>query len=540
MPFLQPPPVLGNQWRDDVGLKLALRWMLPPSLFDELAPGLDGLGERAVGDIMAAGDDAEAHPPRHVPFDAWGRRVDRIEVADGWRRLERIAVEEGLVALAYERAHGPWSRVHQMARLYLYAPSSAIFSCPLAMTDGAARAIELYGDAAMRDGPFRHLTSRDPATAWTSGQWMTERIGGSDVSDSQTEARETDGAWRLYGTKWFTSATTSQMAMTLARPTGAAPGSRGLSLFLVELRDAAGDLRGIRVLRLKDKLGTRALPTAELELDGTPATLVGDAGHGVRKISALFNITRIHNAINAAALMRRAVALAGDFASRRVAFGRPIAEQPLHAETLATMRTAQTGALLLTLRVAELLGRDECGEASDEERALLRLLTPVAKLYTAKQAVAVTSEAVEAFGGTGYVEDSGMPRLLRDAQVLPIWEGTTNVLSLDLLRAMAAGDGLGPVLRDVHRRLNGVATPQLHEAVLRLRADADALAAREVAMRGEGREGVERGARALAYAVARLQTGALLVDHAAWAIAGGEEQVPVEAALRWMDGGGMV
>ena len=540
MPFLQSPPVLGNQWRDDAGLQLALRWMLPEPLFDELAPGLDRLGARAIGDIMTAGDDAEAHPPRHVPFDTWGRRVDRIEVAGGWRRLETIAVEEGLVAVAYERAHGPWSRVHQMARLYLYAPSSALFSCPLAMTDGAARAIELYGDAAMRSGPYRHLVSRDPSTAWTSGQWMTERIGGSDVSDSETEARETDGRWRLHGTKWFTSATTAQMAMTLARPTGAVTGSAGLSLFLVELRDVAGELRNIRVLRLKDKLGTRALPTAELELDGTTATLVGEAGHGVRKIAALFNITRVHNAINAAALMRRAVALVDDYARRRVAFGRPIAEQPLHAETLAAMRTAQLGALLLTLRVAELLGRDECGGASDEERALLRLLTPVAKLYTAKQAVAVTSEAVEAFGGAGYLEDSGMPRLLRDAQVLPIWEGTTNVLSLDLLRAMAGGDGLAPLLRDVRRRLDGVAAPELQDAVMRLRSAADAVAQREAAMLGENREAAERGARVLAYAVARLQGGALLVDHAAWAIAVGADRAPVEAALRWTDGGGML
>ncbi|MHB1223766.1 MAG: acyl-CoA dehydrogenase family protein [Gemmatimonadaceae bacterium] len=543
MTFFQQPPILGNQYRDDDALRLALRWMLPPDVLADVAPGLDALGARAVGDIMAAGDEAEAMPPRHVPYDAWGNRVDRIDVADGWRRLERIAVEEGLVALAYERTHGPWSRVHQMARLYLYAPSSAIFSCPLAMSDGAARALELHGDETLRAGPLGRLVARDPELSWTSGQWMTERAGGSDVSRTETEARCVDGTWRLHGTKWFTSATTSQMALTLARPTGAEAGSRGLSLFLVVLRDGAGALRGIRVNRMKEKLGTRALPTAELELDGAPAALVGGEGNGVRKIASMFNITRIHNAINAAAMMRRAVALAGDYAARRVAFGRPIADHPLHAATLATLRAASAGALLLGLRVAELLGREECGVATDDELMLLRLLTPVAKLYTAKQAVAVTSEAVEAFGGAGYIEDTGMPRLLRDAQVLPIWEGTTNVLSLDLLRAMAAGSGLAPLVAEVRRRLDGARAVEgsaLASLVTSLREDATALEEWEGRLAPAGRDAVEMEARSLAYAVARLYTGALLVDQAAWASASGLGDAPLDAARHWVYGRGVV
>lgn len=546
MTFFQQPPILGNQYRDDAMLRLALRWMLPRDVMAEIERGLDVLGARAVGDIMVAGDEAEASPPRHVAYDAWGHRVDRIEVAEGWRRLERIAVEEGLVALAYERAHGPWSRVHQMARVYLYAPSSAIFSCPVAMSDGAARAIELHGDEELRSGPFRRLVTRDPARAWTSGQWMTERSGGSDVSDTETEARRVNGEWQLHGTKWFTSATTSEMAMTLARPTGAPTGGRGLSLFFVRVRDDFGALRGIRVNRLKDKLGTRALPTAELELDGTPATLVGDEGNGVRKIAAMLNITRIHNAVNAAALMRRATALATDYATRRVAFGRVIAEQPLHAATLATLDAACSGALLLSLRVAELQGREECGDATDDETALLRLLTPVVKLYTGKQAVAVTSEALEAFGGAGYIEDTGLPRLLRDAQVLPIWEGTTNVLSLDLLRAMAAGDGLRPLIAEVRRRLDGVeANPAVADAgfselVTRLREAATALAEWERRLGDGGREAMEVQARSLAYAVARLYTGTLMLDLAAWASPSGSGRQPLATARHWVKAAGVV
>src|SRR4051812_32021748 len=188
--FFQSPPRLGNQYLDDRALRALLERSLPAEVHAALAPELTRLGARAVGDIAAAGDEAEAQPPRHVPYDAWGRRVDEIVVSDGWRRLDRIAAEEGIVATAYERRFGAGSRVAQLAKLYLYHPSSAIYSCPLAMTDGAARCLELYaGDDPRLRAAFAHLTSREPGEFWTSGQWMTERTGGSDVSGTSTIAR---------------------------------------------------------------------------------------------------------------------------------------------------------------------------------------------------------------------------------------------------------------------------------------------------------------------------------------------------------------
>src|SRR5262249_16005486 len=223
-------------------------------------------------------------------------RIDRSEVCGPWNQLEGTAAEEGIVATAYEREHGPMARLHQFVRLYLYGPPSAIATCPLAMTDGAARVIELHGDDWLKTHVLPRLVTRDPGRFWSSGQWMTERTGGSDVGGTSTVARPEGGAYRLYGPKWFTSATTAPMALTLARVAGAPEGRGGLSLFFVELRDADGRLRNIRVHRLKDKLGTRALPTAELALEGTPARLVGGEGHGVRRIAALLNITRAHNA----------------------------------------------------------------------------------------------------------------------------------------------------------------------------------------------------------------------------------------------------
>jgi alkylation response protein AidB-like acyl-CoA dehydrogenase len=535
--FYQSPPVLGNQYLDDRPLRALLARLLPAEVHAKITPDLTRLGGRAVGDIAAAGDDAEAQPPRHIPYDPWGRRVDRIVVSDGWRHLDRVAAEEGIVASAYERRFGASSRVEQLARLYLFHPSSAIYSCPLAMTDGAARCLELHaGDDTRLRGAFERLTTRDPARFWTSGQWMTERTGGSDVSGTSTIARrDPDGAWRLTGSKWFTSATTSQMAITLARPEGAAAGSAGLSLFYLELRDAEGALQNIEVHRLKEKLGTRALPTAELTMHGTPALLVGGEGEGVRKVAALLNVTRVYNACAAVAGMRRAVALATDYARHRVAFGRPIIEHPLHAETLAAMQVEVEGALQLVFHVGALLGREEVGVATGAERALLRLLTPVAKLYTGKQAVAVASEALEAFGGAGYVEDTGLPRLLRDAQVLSIWEGTTNVLSLDVLRALEKSDALAAWLTDVEQRVARVQLPGLAGSVARVREAATVLARHAEQAARADRASIEAGARSLAYAIARTTTGALLLEQAEWSARSGDHH-PSIVARRWCEG----
>ncbi|HJP86865.1 MAG TPA: acyl-CoA dehydrogenase family protein [Gemmatimonadaceae bacterium] len=521
-----PSPQLANQYDDDALLRSYLRWRMPAPVLADVEPDLRRLGQRAVTDILALGEEAEQSPPRHVPYDPWGKRVDRIETSDAWGELDRISAAEGIVATAYERAHGIYSRIDQFARLYLFAPSSALYSCPLAMTDGAARFLEVYGDESTRS-VFAHLTSRDPRQFWTSGQWMTERSGGSDVASTSTIAKcESGNDYRLYGLKWFTSATTSQVAMTLARIEGAPTGGSGLSVFLVTLRDRDGALRNIRVERLKGKLGTRALPTAELTLEGTPARLVGGAGDGIRKISTLFNVTRVYNAVAAVAGMRRALALATDYAKRRTAFGKPLIEHPLHVETLAELSLQFRAGFMLAFRIVELLGKEECGEASEIELQLLRLLTPVAKLYTAKQAVAVASEAVEAFGGAGYIEDTGIPQLLRDAQVLPIWEGTTNVLSLDTLRAIQKADALSAWIADLRRRLSRLGKSA---EITRVGAAVDAIEnffARSSASLSDAHQAA---ARSIAYSLARTEAATLLLEHSQ----ASNDAAAAAAARRW-------
>lgn len=432
--FYQSAPTLENTYESDHNLKKYLKSKIPNQYFSDIESHLKKVGELAVTEWLDWSTRAMKSPPALVQYDPWGKRIDRIEVSQAWLSLEKAAAVEGIVAIAYDRKQKEFSRVYQMALLYLYSSSSAFYSCPLAMTDGAARAIELYGSDEMKTKAFKNLTSRDPKNFWTSGQWMTERSGGSDVSETSTLAKQVGTNYQLFGTKWFTSATTSQMALTLARTEGAEADSRGLSLFYLELRNENQMLNQIEVLRLKDKLGTKALPTAELNLVGTPAHLVGRLGEGVKTIASVLNITRIYNSICSLSHMRRGLDLAWSYARKRKAFGAYLIDHALHKKTLQDLELEFEKCFKLTFFVVELLGKEECRVASEEERKLLRALTPIVKLYTAKKTIAISSEVIESFGGAGYIEDTGLPYLLRDAQVYSIWEGTTNILALDFLR----------------------------------------------------------------------------------------------------------
>jgi alkylation response protein AidB-like acyl-CoA dehydrogenase len=504
---------------------------MPGDALAAIEPQLARCGALASGPLwerLLADPQAE---PKLTQWDAWGKRVDHIELTPLWKEMETIAAVEGLVATAYERKSGALSRVHQFALVHLLNPTSAVYTCPLAMTDGAAKTLASAGNRALMERALPHLTSRDPRSAWTSGQWMTERTGGSDVAISDTVARlESGDTYRLFGTKWFTSAISSQMALTLARPEGAPPGGQGLALFYVEVRNGDGSLNGLTVNRLKDKLGTRMVPTAELTLDGARATAVAGTTHGIKNITPMLAITRTWNAVCSVSAMRHAIALARDFANRRVAFGSLLRDKALHADTLAGMQAEFEGAFHLTFRAVELLGREEAREITDAETQLLRLITPIAKLTTGKQAVAIASETLEAFGGAGYVEDTGLPRILRDAQVLPIWEGTTNVLALDVLRALARVGSLEPIAREVKARTEScdgrLAAPA--EAARRAIAHAEAWFAES---RARDLEATEAGARRFALTLGRALALALLVDHASWSL-GQNDARPLAAARR--------
>lgn len=537
--FNQPSPELGNQYEDDRVLRSYLKRVLPADVLCDIEPTLFEMGKLAGGSLYDLQRRDRLNEPVLTQWDAWGSRIDKIEVSPLWRVAERISAELGVVATAYERKHGRYSRIHQSALAYLFTPSTDIYSCPLAMTDGAARTLLDSGNQELIARVVPHLISRMPDEFWTSGQWMTESIGGSDVGMSETFARvDETGTWRLYGRKWFASAATSEVALTLARPKGNDIGGAGLALFLVETRDENGRLRNIRIERLKDKLGTRKVPTAELTLDGTPAELVIGTSDGVRNIAPMLNITRLWNGISAVALMRRGLALAHDYSTKRIAFGSPISEKPLHVDTLFGLQAEMEASFHLAFHVAELVGRDESNEISEDELKLLRVLTPLMKLTTARQAVSVASEILEAFGGAGYVEDTGLPMLLRDSQVLSIWEGTTNVLSLDVLRTlMRDTNGLKVIKAEVTRCATGIDEIELMRASQKA---SDALEHAEAWLARASEEGqsvLEAGARRIAMTLGRLLELALLTRHANWLLENENDTSAKEAAVRFANNG---
>jgi acyl-CoA dehydrogenase len=518
MSFVQPAPVLGNQYDEDRVLRSALARLLPPDVRAAVEPELADMGALAGGELYALQLADRANEPRHVAWSPWGERVDEIEVTPLWKRAERETAERGVIAAAYERRHGRFSRLHQMALAYLFTPSTDMYGCPLAMTDGAASLLSRSENRALAERAVPHLTSRDPVAFWTSGQWMTESTGGSDVGRSESIARrDADGRWRLHGMKSFVSAATSQMALTLARPEGSGPGGRGLALFYLETRDERGRPQGLVFHRLKDKLGTRKVPTAEVELAGCVAEPVAGLVDGVKNVAPMLNVSRTWNTMFAVSTMRRAIALARAYAPARVAFGAPLSEKPLHTDTLAGLQAEFEAAFQLWFWVVELLGRADAGELDDEGRALLRLGTSLAKLTTGKQAVAIASEAMECFGGLGYLEDTGIPVLLRDGQVLSIWEGTTNVLSLEAIRALGREGGLGAYRRLVASLVGEANDPTLAAAgriALRAAEHADAWLA---GASGEG-AAVEAGARRFATTLGRTLELALLVRQAQWSL----------------------
>lgn len=523
--FLQQPPQLPDAWTSDRALREALQFHLGDDLFAGATPLLEEVGEWSTSPAtLELAMQAEREPPVHIPYSTFGERIDEIRVSDAYLELGKQGVRFGVSALPYEETEfGEAARVVWGGLIALWGASSGLYSCPIAMTDAAARTLLVHGAKPEREVVAR-LTSRDPEAAWTSGQWMTETIGGSDVSRTGTVAKRDAGTWRLYGTKWFTSATTSEMALTLARPEGADEGSRGLALFRVNRALDDGQRNAIRVRRLKDKLGTRSLPTAELELEGAIAHPVGDPleGGGVRKIATMLNITRIHNSIASVYSLARGLAWARSYARVREVFGAPLHTLPAHRATLTDLAVHHAAALALVLRCCELTGRVEHGNDSEIE-PLLRGLTPVTKLLTARWAIAGVTEAMECVGGVGYCEDSTLPALVRNTHVQPIWEGTTNVLSLDVLRAAQRSGAVDALLEDAEETISGVGDqPVVGDAVASVKHAVGELRDRWARM--DDLDQAQSGARSFAMGLGTTYACARLCAQGAWAAQRGDER----------------
>ena len=315
MEFLQEAPQLSHPYRSDRSLLTLLDRVVPAQRRAALDADLEALGDYAQMAWQRASTSTRRKPVL-TQWDAWGQRVDRIELTTAWQEGAAITTRHAVLSAGH--ADSEYARLEEFARVYLYHLASEFHTCPLAMTDGAATALKASGNQALIERALPHFLSRNPSSFWLSGQWMTENRGGSDVGGSETIARQdAQGQWRLYGRKWFSSAVVGEVALALARPDGAGQGASALALFYVETMD--GDQRKSELVidRLKDKLGTHELPTAEIHLHGLPAWPVGELAHGVRQVAPMLNVTRTWNAVCAVASMARAISLAQDYATRR-------------------------------------------------------------------------------------------------------------------------------------------------------------------------------------------------------------------------------
>ncbi|KAL2202828.1 acyl-CoA dehydrogenase/oxidase C-terminal [Sarocladium strictum] len=483
--FFQENLVLQNQFQDDQWYRRCFKLFLSEHVSSGVEGELTSLADEVVSDqIFSWVSDAE----RNTPFlkgsgrDSLGHWKGELVTGEGWRNLQAFGLRNGFVAAGYDTPYKYFARTLQFLRLFLWEGSCANVTCPSAMQDGAACLLQRHlADAEsgklhldnrqkrIYEDAFHRLTSRDPEFAWTSGQWMTERTGGSDVSLTETTAthapsgssQDSDdlGPWSINGFKWFSSATDANMTILLARTQS----SPSLSAFLAPLRlpNNPNVHNGIRIQRLKEKLGTKPLPTAELVLENMRGWMVGKEGEGIREISTMLTLTRVHTAVTAVGYVGRALGIARAWARvREVGTGKGkrvlLRNNPLHMRTLADMTARYHGLMLLTFFTTHILGLSEHPSSPPQSLSpslqtltpptqhvlpLLRVLTPILKAYVSRSAVDLMFSCVECLGGVGYLVNSdderlNVARLYRDCAVLPIWEGTTDVLCSDLIRAL--------------------------------------------------------------------------------------------------------
>ncbi|MFE0856526.1 acyl-CoA dehydrogenase family protein [Streptomyces mutabilis] len=496
----QAPPLVGHDvFTADRALTAAVERHLAPELREEAAAELSGLG-RSCGSVQTQewGAQANENPPVLRTHDRYGHRVDEVDFHPAWHRLLGKGVSAGLTA-AWTR---PGGHVLRAAGFVMWTQVEAGNGCPLSMTHAAVPALRADPELAAEWEP--RLTSRvydrelRPARLKAGalfGMGMTEKQGGSDVRAGTTAARPLaeDGTYELTGHKWFCSAPMSDGFLVLAQ----APG--GLTCFLVPRVLADGTRNVFLIQRLKDKLGNRSNASAEVEFAGTWARRVGEEGRGVRTVMGMVAATRLDCVLGSAGLMRQAVAQAVHHCAYREAFGGKLVDRPLMRNVLADLAIESEAATTLGMRLAAAYDAAEGGD--ERERALLRLAVPAAKYWVTKRCAPVAVEAAECLGGNGYVEESGMPRLVRESPLNSIWEGAGNVQALDVLRAL----GREPAALDAYLTEVGAARGADHRLDAAIRDLLTELADLGAA---EGR------ARRLVERLALVLQGALLVRYA--------------------------
>jgi acyl-CoA dehydrogenase len=439
-----------NLYRADPTLRRLLALYLPANLLAHLEPHLDRLGALAGGSLSEFAAVADRNPPVLRHRTRRGEDIETIDYHPAYREMERIAFAEyGLAAMSHRGGVLDWPEpmppVVKYALTYLFVQAEFGLCCPVSMTDSLTRLLRKFADPALIARYLPALTSQDLDVLCQGAMFMTEQGAGSDIAATAVRAVPgANGTWTLAGDKWFCSNADAALAMVLARRDGGPPGLKGVSLFLLPRTLPDGMPNRYRIVRLKDKLGTHSMASGEIRLEGALAWLIGDPDAGFQQIADMINNSRLSNGVRAAGLMRRATAEALFVARNRVAFGRRLIEMPLMRRQLCKMLIAAEEARSMMLQTAEALRRSDAGEP--DAYPLLRILTPLIKFRACRDARKITGDAMEVRGGCGYIEEWPEPRLLRDAHLGSIWEGTSNIVALDVLRA-AGREGALPVLR---------------------------------------------------------------------------------------------
>jgi len=528
---------LDRQFRDLLSL------YMDPALLRHMTPHFERLGELAGNRLDELAQVADKHPPVLQPRDRFGRDEDWIDYHPSYRDMEKIAFEEfGMHAMSHRPGvlglAEPAHPLVKYAITYLFVQAEFGLMCPVSVSDTSNFMIKRYGSPALKKLLLDRLLSQDPATMLKGTQFMTEKAGGSDVGALETEAERIgmgpDGVerWKLHGQKWFCSHADADVAVMLARPRGAPSGTRGLAMFALPRRLEDGTRNAYRIVRLKDKLGTRSMASGEIVLDGAIAYLVGDADKGFKQMMEQVNLSRLSHGVRAASMMRRCLNEALAAARGRRAFGKSIAEYPLLRRQLMKIMVPTEQALSLFAFSADAMARADAGDR--DAANLLRILTPVYKFRACRDNIPVASQALEVRGGIGYIEEWVTPRLVRDAQIGTLWEGTSNINALDVVqRAVGKAGGhrtlsaalkarlessgsvpgqyrglLGAAIDRVERFAEAVAADPRHEKRSRMAAGALYHAASAALMAWEGAELGARGGDAR-----RLLLSRLVIEH---------------------------
>jgi len=434
---LQPETRGTNFYRADTSLRHLLALYAPADQLAHMEPRLHRLGALVGERLDDLAHASDRHPPTLSHRDRQGRDRQSLAKHPAYVEMERLAFDElELAAMSHRPALGwpePLHASFKYAQTYLFAQSEFGLLCPVNMTDSLTRTLRRFADSTLLERYLPALLEQDVEHLYQGAMFMTEQEAGSDVGAITTRAVCEGDHWCLYGEKWFCSNADADLALVLARPQGGRDGTRGLGLFLMPRVLPDGEPNRYRIVRLKDKLGTRSMASGEVDLQGAVAYLVGEAGEGFRQMAEMINQSRLSNAVRSAGMMRRACHEALAVVRGRVAFGRRLIEFPLMRRQLLKLLLPTEAALSMVFYTADVLQRADAG---DEECAkLVRILTPLLKFRACRDARKVTGDAMDVRGGCGYIEEWIEPRLLRDSHLGSIWEGSSNIVALDVLRA---------------------------------------------------------------------------------------------------------